>query len=542
VIVYRAPTRWEGFDPNFIDKDYTWDMEGPGHELHDTDTQFAYHAGCPDETHGRIHIEFDSEESVDHFTASDWGAANKWWRTLHTAAANDKENTVRCFVKSFVNLGFTCPADVDAACSWHDPLAVAVGVPSLDCSDDPYQGTDEIHPVLGMAIRFQEDPTLGVCDGGSSDGGICQTAADCPGICGPKTTGQCRGGTRSDLICNNTTELCPGGTCIPMGFCSGSGGLCESDANCPAGECRVGQQWAFFYRQTGNTGPCGGNAYSRCLSMFKLPLGLPDVPDNKVLTGADVHLDWHAWRMDDSVPGDVNVDSSFDLTDGTVLTITLPHFDEGVVGLVTVKPAVDTTAPQITCPANVNKPADLGKCTAVVTYPPPTISDDCSVTATCNPPSGSTFPLGTTNVTCTATDQAGLSSSPCGFNVAVTAGNKCPHNAGFWKNHTTWPVSSLMLGGTTYTQAQLLSILKKSTTGDASVILADAEIAALLSLANGSDPTPICATIADADAAFGSLLVPAKISPSTVLGQRMVSDATLLNSFNNDMLTPGCTP
>src|SRR5437899_2543013 len=51
------------------------------------------------------------------------------------------------------------------------------------------------------------------------------------------------------------------------------------------------EKWAFFYRQTGGTGPCGGASYSRCLSMFKLPLGLPVVPANKVLTGADVHVD-----------------------------------------------------------------------------------------------------------------------------------------------------------------------------------------------------------------------------------------------------------
>jgi hypothetical protein len=395
-----------------------------------------------------------------------------------------------------------------------------------------------------MAVRIQEDPTLQTCHGGSNDGRTCQSNSDCAGTCGPKTTGQCQGGTRDGLVCNNTNLTCPGtgAQCVAMGFCSGNGGLCQSDADC-AGQCQVvGQQWAFFYRQTGDTGPCGGNSYSRCLSTFKLPLGLPDVPGNGVLTGADVHLDWHAWRMDDSVPTDVNADTSFDLTNGTVLNITLPHFDEGVVGLVTVKPTVDTTAPQITCPANVNKPVDLGKCTAVVTYPPPTISDDCSVTATCNPPSGSTFPLGTTNVTCTATDQAGLSSSPCGFNVAVTAGNKCPHDVGYWKKKTNWPITSLTLGATQYGQADLLSILKSPTTGDASIILGSAEIATLLSLANGSNPTPICATVGDADSALGQLHIPAKIGPKTVLGARMVSDANTLTNYNSGNLTPGCTP
>jgi hypothetical protein len=246
--------------------------------------------------------------------------------------------------------------------------------------------------------------------------------------------------------------------------------------------------------------------------------------------------------MDDSVPGDVNIGSSFDLTNGTVLNITLPHFDEGVVGLVTVTPAVDTTPPQITCPTNISKPVDLGKCTAAVTFPPPTISDNCSVSASCSPPSGSAFPIGTTTDTCTATDQAGLTTS-CSFNVTVTAGNKCPHAQGYWKNHASlWPVSSLTLGSVTYNKTQLLTILNNSTIGDASVILARAEIATLLSLANGSNPVPVCGTIADADAALGGSTVPAKVGPRTVLGQRMVSDGNKLDSYNNGNLTVGCIP
>jgi hypothetical protein len=479
VIVYRAPTRWEDFSDfwdNPIDDDYTWDMESLGHELFDTDTEFEYHHGCPDVIHGRIHIEFSSDETVDNFTDDDWGAANQFWRALRCEAdtnfcdigPSDRTSATRCFVKSFVNPGLTCPTneDVDADCSLHDPMTVAVGVPSLDCADDAYQGTDEIHPVLAMAIRIQEDPSQGP------------------------------------------------------------------------------EKWAFFYRQNGDTGPCGNNSYSRCLSTFKLPLGIPVVPNSSVLTGADVHVDWHTWttKTFGSPSSDISVAGNFDLTNGTVLTIHLPAKEDGVVGLVTVTPALDTTPPQITCPGNISKPVDLGKCTAVATFPPPTISDNCSVSAACSMPSGSAFPIGTTTDTCTATDQAGLTAS-CSFNVTVTAGNKCPHAQGYWKNHPSlWPVSSLTLGSVTYNKTQLLSILNNSTTGDASVILAREEIATLLSLANGSNPTPICGTIADANAALGTSTVPAKVGPKTILGQRMVGDANTLDSYNIGNLTPGCTP
>jgi hypothetical protein len=429
-VVYRAPTRWESFcDALFgcaIDQDYTWDMESPGRELFDTNDQFAYHQGCADETHGRVHIEHNAFESVRHFVATDWGAANQWWRALaavvgsNVFGGDEGDNNVRCFVKSFVNPGLSCPPseNVDADCSLHDPMAVVAGIPSIDCADDSYQGTDEIHPVLGMALRIQEDPTQGTCQGGSNGGGTCHTGADCAGTCGPKTQGQCQGGTRDGLSCKEQSD-CPGNKarCVATGFCSGHGGQCESDADC-SGQCGgVGEQWTFFYRQTGDTGPCGGNSYSRCLSTFKLPLGLPQVPGNGVLTGADVHLDWHAWRMDDSVPTDVNVDSSFDLTNGTVLSITLPHFDEGVVGLVTVTPTLDTTPPQLTCPAPIVDDATAPS-GAVVSYAP-TASDNCSVASVpCTPPSGTTFAVGDTTAACTASDAANNTTS-CRFTVHV---------------------------------------------------------------------------------------------------------------------------
>jgi hypothetical protein len=55
----------------------------------------------------------------------------------------------------------------------------------------------------------------------------------------------------------------------------------------------------------------------------------------------------------------------------------------------------------------------------VVTYPAPVASDNCpGVTASCNPPSGSCLPVGTTTVTCTATDTSG-NTATCTFTVTV---------------------------------------------------------------------------------------------------------------------------
>ncbi|RKY21457.1 MAG: hypothetical protein DRQ55_04340 [Planctomycetota bacterium] len=87
---------------------------------------------------------------------------------------------------------------------------------------------------------------------------------------------------------------------------------------------------------------------------------------------------------------------------------------------------LDDTPPVLTpCPADITQSADAGSCVgAVVTWTDPTATDDCdpSPTVVCSPPSGSTFGIGTTMVTCTATDACGNESS-CDFDVTITATN-----------------------------------------------------------------------------------------------------------------------
>jgi sugar lactone lactonase YvrE len=88
---------------------------------------------------------------------------------------------------------------------------------------------------------------------------------------------------------------------------------------------------------------------------------------------------------------------------------------------VTVNPsAVDTTPPVISgVPADITVDA-AGASGAVVTFSSPTATDDVdgALAVSCSPASGSTFPIGTTAVTCTATDAAGNTSTAT-FNVTV---------------------------------------------------------------------------------------------------------------------------
>jgi uncharacterized delta-60 repeat protein len=79
---------------------------------------------------------------------------------------------------------------------------------------------------------------------------------------------------------------------------------------------------------------------------------------------------------------------------------------------------LDSTPPTISCPANITVTAGPGRRAEIVNFAP-TAGDNCSpVTVRCNPPSGSSFPIGTTPVSCSATDSSNNSAS-CSFTVTV---------------------------------------------------------------------------------------------------------------------------
>ncbi len=99
-------------------------------------------------------------------------------------------------------------------------------------------------------------------------------------------------------------------------------------------------------------------------------------------------------------------------------TATAPGAGSGssTVDQQTVSAPITVTAPcGITCPANQTVSNDPNQCGAVVNYPAPTTTGTCN-TVTCNPPSGSFFPKGTTTVTCQAT---GAPAPSCSFTVTV---------------------------------------------------------------------------------------------------------------------------
>lgn len=95
----------------------------------------------------------------------------------------------------------------------------------------------------------------------------------------------------------------------------------------------------------------------------------------------------------------------------------------------------DAVPPTITCPSNLVRSTDANLCTAVVNYPTPTYSDNCSGASAApvppSLPSGSPFPKGVTSVVWEVTDVAGLSQR-CTFTITVNDTERptisCPAN------------------------------------------------------------------------------------------------------------------
>jgi hypothetical protein len=134
------------------------------------------------------------------------------------------------------------------------------------------------------------------------------------------------------------------------------------------------------------------------------------------------------YRIDGGEPFAATVVGQFDPTYSFTLPAGLSGGDHTVTVTVTTvddrtasfsqQVTVDEVKPTITCPANMNIYPEINQ-PQVVQYFSPTFSDNCpGVSVICNPPSGAAFPMGTTTVTCTATDAVGNSAS-CTFTITL---------------------------------------------------------------------------------------------------------------------------
>ncbi|XP_071961245.1 hyalin-like [Antedon mediterranea] len=86
---------------------------------------------------------------------------------------------------------------------------------------------------------------------------------------------------------------------------------------------------------------------------------------------------------------------------------------------------INIEAPIVTCPENIEKDSNTVKDT--VTWDDPSVTDnvDTGLSATCTPPSGSSFYIGSTDVTCSAMDTTGNTGS-CVFTVTINNDIEAP--------------------------------------------------------------------------------------------------------------------
>ena len=163
-----------------------------------------------------------------------------------------------------------------------------------------------------------------------------------------------------------------------------------------------------------------------------------------------------------STPGTGSINSyswaegATSLGTGSTLMVSLPKGSHTITLTVTdtgggsdtddvVVNIVDTTSPDITCPADVvvNLPLNSTATSMVVNYPAVTATDGCSasVNVTSSPASGSIFPIGTTTVHASA-DDGTTTPSTCTFKVIVQY-----DFAGFFQPVENLPVFNVVQAG-----------------------------------------------------------------------------------------------
>jgi hypothetical protein len=159
---------------------------------------------------------------------------------------------------------------------------------------------------------------------------------------------------------------------------------------------------------------------------------IPSNPDGSCFLGSNTYADAYvaltdlaggtqtdstvSWSPYEALVNACDTPVSFQVTDTTpgnhTIKATYTNYDQAVTSATltvgTPPPPADTTPPVITVPSNKVVEA-TGPNGAVVTFDAPTATDDTDthVTVTCDHQSGDTFSIGTTTVTCTATDSSG---------------------------------------------------------------------------------------------------------------------------------------
>jgi len=93
------------------------------------------------------------------------------------------------------------------------------------------------------------------------------------------------------------------------------------------------------------------------------------------------------------------------------------------------------------------------------------------------------------------------------------------------------------MGGNQYSDGQVQNLLSSSEQGDASMYLVHRLIGAMLNMGNNLKGDPVQTYIDDANNLLGNAQLPQQIDPNSTVGQQMMGDAAMLDSYNNNYIT-----
>jgi hypothetical protein len=115
--------------------------------------------------------------------------------------------------------------------------------------------------------------------------------------------------------------------------------------------------------------------------------------------------------------GNISATLTSNVTTQVTVTFTITPVANGCPGTPITATVIVNPKPTIVCPANIVVNAIAGTCGSDVAYPPATVTGTPAPTVTYSIPTGSTFPVGVTTVTATATNICGTVS--CTFTITV---------------------------------------------------------------------------------------------------------------------------
>lgn len=111
---------------------------------------------------------------------------------------------------------------------------------------------------------------------------------------------------------------------------------------------------------------------------------------------------------------------------------------------------------------------------------------------------------------------------------------------GYWKTHPeAWPVTSIVIGGVTYTRTAAINIMLTAVKGDMSRAMFDQLVATKLNLLLGTTSSCISATVAAADAWMAGHAPGSGVAASSTAWQSISAQYVLLDRYNNGLL---CAP